>query len=77
MFAVEDGKIRLPFSALDGLGGNAANLLAKARESGTDFLSVEDFQTRAGVGKSVIESLQQAGALGNLPETNQLSLFDF
>jgi DNA polymerase-3 subunit alpha (Gram-positive type) len=77
VYKIEDGKIRLPFSALEGLGGNAAALLAKARESGDDFISVEDFQTRAGVGKSVIETLQQAGALGSLPETNQLSLFDF
>ena len=76
MYKIEDGKIRLPFGAVDGIGENAAVALAKAREDGGgDFLSYDDLMARAGVGKSVCEALKNAGALGDMPESNQISLF--
>lgn len=76
IYKIEDGKIRLPFGAVDGIGENAAVALAKAREdSGGDFLSYDDLMARAGVGKSVCEALKNAGALGDMPESNQISLF--
>lgn len=76
IYKIEDGKIRLPFGAVDGIGENAAIALAKAREDGGgDFLSYDDLMARAGVGKSVCEALKNAGALGDMPESNQISLF--
>lgn len=74
-YLVEDGKIRLPFAALAGVGEAAANSLAMARESGGPYISIDDLQTRAKVSKSVIEALQEAGALKGLPASSQMSLF--
>lgn len=74
-YLVEDGKIRLPFASLSGVGEAAANSLAAARENGGPYISIDDLQTRSKVSKSVIEALQVAGALNGLPESSQMSLF--
>ena len=73
-FKPENGAIRMPFSALAGLGDNAAANIVKARDE-EKFFSVEDLQTRAKLTKSVIEVLRKNHALDNLNETDQLSLF--
>ena len=76
IYKIEDGKIRLPFGAIDGIGENAANSIAKAVNDGNgEFLSYDDLMARAGVGRSVIDALCEAGALGDMPESNQISLF--
>lgn len=76
IYMIENGKIRLPFGAIDGIGENAAKAIADSRnDGGGDFLSYDDLMARAGVGKSVVESLKEAGALGDMPESNQISLF--
>lgn len=75
-YKIEDGKIRMPFGALSGVGENAAISLAKAREGVDEFVSIDDFAQRAGAGSSMIELLKQVGAFGSLPETRQISLFD-
>ena len=68
IYKIEDGKIRLPFGAVDGIGENAAVSLAKAREDGgCDFLSYEDLMARAGVGNCVCEAIKNACALGYMP----------
>ena len=76
VYYIEDGKIRMPFGALAGVGENAAIALAKAREGVTEFVSVDDFAQKASASSAVIETLRQVGAFGNLPETRQMSLFD-
>ena len=63
-----------PFSAVPGIGDNAAKLIASAKEEG-EFLSVEDFQIKSKVSKSVVELLHSLGSFRGLPESNQLSLF--
>lgn len=76
VYMIENGKIRLPFGAINGIGENAAIGLAKARDDGNgEYISCDDLMTRAGVGKSIIESLREAGALGDLPDSSQISLF--
>ena len=73
-FLMEDGCIRLPFSAVKGLGGAAAQGLMDARNGG-DYISCDELQARSGISKSVVESLRQLGALGSLPTTSQMSFF--
>ena len=74
-FVPEDGKIRLPFSAVKGLGGAAAESLMAARDDG-EFLSRDDLQARSGISKTVMESLGTLGALGALPSSSQMNLFE-
>ncbi|MDO4459759.1 MAG: PolC-type DNA polymerase III [Clostridia bacterium] len=74
-FLPEDGKIRLPFASLSGVGASAAQGLADARNYGGEFISIDDFKVRSGAGQSVIDVLKAAGAFGNLPDSSQISLF--
>jgi len=73
-FLVEDGKMRLPFGALGGVGEKAAEALYEAAQSG-NFLSKQEFQAEAGVSKTIIQNLSDMGVLDELPETNQMTLF--
>ena len=76
IYKIENGMIRLPFGAIDGIGENAAKAIAQSRDDGNgEFMSYDDLMARAGIGKSVVESLKEAGALGDMPESNQISLF--
>ena len=76
IYKIEDGKIRLPFSAIDGIGETAAKAIAEAVERNPQgFIAADDLANEPGVGKSVVDALRKAGALGDLPETTQISLF--
>ena len=74
MFIPEDGKIRLPFSSLPGVGEAAAISLAEAGKQG-EYLSIEDMQVKTKVTKAVIETLKEVGVLVGMPESSQMSLF--
>lgn len=72
---IVDGKTLIPpFSALAGIGDNAARNIAAARDHG-EFLSVEDFQQKSKASKTIVELLSNMGCFRGLPESNQLSLF--
>lgn len=73
-FRVEDGKLRPPFSAVAGMGENAADAAAQAGAQGP-YISIEDFRSRSGANSAVVQSLRDLGALDGLPEANQLTLF--
>jgi len=72
-FLIEDGKIRLPFSSISGVGDNAAPNIAAARDKG--FATIEEFAAESGVSSAVINSMRDYGVFGDLPESNQLTLF--
>ncbi|MBQ8598831.1 MAG: PolC-type DNA polymerase III, partial [Oscillospiraceae bacterium] len=72
-YRIEDGKIRLPFVSLRGVGENAAKTIYKAAAEG-ECISQDELISR-GVGKSVVQMLKDCGALGDLPESSQMSLF--
>ncbi len=73
-FIPEGGKMRLPFGALSGVGEKAAYSIYEAAMKG-DFVSREDFAVEAGVSKTIIQNLAELGAMADLPDTNQMSLF--
>ncbi len=73
-FTIEGDNIRIPLSGLTGVGENAAKAIAEARNHG-EFISKEDLRIRSKATKTVVEALANHGAIGDLPETNQLSLF--
>ena len=73
-FLPENGAIRMPFNSVGGLGENAAIKIIEARNE-SPFFSVEDLQIRAKLSKSVVDILRSNGALDNLSETDQLSMF--
>ena len=73
-FLIEDGKLRIPFAAIDGIGEKAAEKLYETAQHG-DYISVDEFQEQSGASKATIEALDALGALGDLPKSNQLSLF--
>ncbi len=70
----ENGKIRMPFMSLSGLGETAARNIVRARAEG-EFFSVEDLRRRASLTKAVIEILERNRVLSGLSETNQISWF--
>lgn len=76
LFQVIDGKIMPSLSSIEGLGEKAADAIVEAAKDGP-FLSKEDFRERSKASKTVVDLMAQLGLLGNLPETNQISLFDF
>ena len=74
-YVPENGKLRLPFVSLKGLGENAAKQLEEAGKKG-EYLSVDDVSLRAGVGSGVIDILRTNGVLNGLPQTRQVSFFE-
>ena len=74
LYRLEGDKLRLPFTALKGLGAAAATSLAEAGKKGP-YLSIDDLTTRAGVSKTVIDLLREHGSLTSLPESSQISFF--
>ena len=71
----EDGKLMPSLNSIDGLGEKAADAIVEAAKDGP-FLSKDDFRQRTKVSKTIIEMMDEMNLLGDLPESNQISLFD-
>ena len=74
-FQIVKDKLMPAFSTIDGMGDKAAEAVVEAAKDGP-FLSRDDFRDRTKVSKTVIDLMNSLGLFGNLPESNQLSLFD-
>ncbi len=74
-FQIIDGKLMPSLSAIDGLGEKAAGAIVAEAAKGP-FLSKDDFRNRCKVSQTATDLMSQLGILGDLPESNQLSLFD-
>ena len=74
---VDDKRLRPPFVSISGLGESAAWDLARCKDSGRQFISIEELSAACPkVSQTHLETLKALGALGDMPESNQLNLFD-
>lgn len=73
-FQKVDGRILPPLNAIAGLGLSAAESIVAARDE-AEFTSIEDIMQRSKVNKTVLEVMKNSGALGDLPESSQISFF--
>ena len=74
-FQIIDGRLMPSLSSIDGLGEKAADAVVDAVKDGP-FLSVEDFSSRTRVNGTICALMADLGLLKDLPQSNQLSLFD-
>ncbi|RKX50356.1 MAG: PolC-type DNA polymerase III, partial [Thermotoga sp.] len=74
IFLVEGNSLRIPFNKLPGLGDSVAESIVRAREE-KPFTSMEDLLKRTKVNRTQLEMMKRMGVLGNLPDTEQFSLF--
>lgn len=74
-FQVIDGKIMPSFTSIEGLGETAADQMVEGVKGGA-FLSKQDFRERTHASSTITDVMADLGLLGNLPETNQISIFD-
>ena len=75
MFQIIDGKLMPSLASIEGMGDKAAEAVEEASKDGP-YLSLDDFRQRTKVSKTVIDKMVELGILSDLPESNQLSLFD-
>jgi len=74
-FQIANGALIPPLNAISGLGSSAAQSIVEAREQ-EPFTSIADIIQRSKANKTVIETMRRSGALGNLPESSQMTFFD-
>lgn len=74
-FRQVEGGILPPLSALPGLSENDAISITEERKNG-EFRNVEDLRIRTGIGKNPLNILEENGCFDDLPDTDQVSLFD-
>ncbi len=76
LFQIIGGKIMPSLGSIDGMGDKAAEAMMEAAKDGP-FLSRDDLRSRSKAPQNVIDKMGELGLLGSLPQSNQLSLFDF
>lgn len=75
-FQIIDGKLMPSLDSIEGLGEKAADAVVEAAAQGK-FLSKDDFRDRTKVSKTVIDLMDDLNLFGDIPQSNQMSLFDF
>lgn len=75
-FQIIEGKLMPSIDSIEGLGDKAADAVVDAAVQGR-FLSKDDFRDRTKVSKTVIDLMDKLGLFGDIPQSNQISLFDF
>ncbi len=74
-FQIIEDRLMPSINSIDGLGEKAADSIEEAAKDGP-FLSKEDFRNRTKVSKTLCDLMGELGILGDIPESNQLSLFE-
>lgn len=74
-FQIVDGKLMASLDSIEGVGENAADQIAEACKDGP-FLSKDDFRTRCKISQTTADLMGDLGLLGDIPESNQISIFD-
>ena len=75
-FQIMDGKLMPSFVSINGLGENAAIALEEAAKKG-EFVSKDEMREAAKLTKTNIDTMSELGILEGMPESRQLSIFDF
>jgi len=75
-FQVFGDKIMPSLVSIDGLGEKAADQIVEAAKDGP-FISKDDFKQRTKCPQAVVDRMAEMGLLGDIPESNQISIFDF
>lgn len=76
-FVEENGAIRPPLNAINGVSDAVGQAIVEAREQGGPFISSEDLMRRAKIGKAIVDKLKEYDVLAEIPDTNQITFFDF
>ena len=75
-FQIIGDKLMPALDTIEGLGDKAAEAVVDAAAKGR-FLSKDDFRDRTKVSKTVIDLMDDMDLFGDIPQSNQMSLFDF
>ena len=75
-FQIIGNKLMPALDTIEGLGDKAAEAVVDAAAKGK-FLSKDDFRDRTKVSKTVIDLMDDLDLFGDIPQSNQMSLFDF
>ena len=74
----EEKKLRPPFVSVSGLGEAAALDIVAARDKGEEFISIEEFSFACPkASQTNLLTLKQLGAFGEMPDSSQITLFEF
>ncbi|UWP58949.1 PolC-type DNA polymerase III [Ruminococcus gauvreauii] len=75
-FQIVEGRLMPALDTIEGLGDKAADAVVLAARDGK-FLSKDDFRNRTKVSKTVIDLMDDLNLFGDIPDSNQISIFDF
>ncbi len=73
-FVPENGKIRLPLCSLNGLGESVAEKIVEVVKNG-EANTIEELRVKASINKSIMDLLEENKCFGNMPESDQMTLF--